>query len=171
MERSLTQISQGITEDEAAIKRFMEDVLRMKTDLVSLTRLIVEEKPHLILPHWKVLSDIKTSLTSLSIPCDDLTELIPDSTTSEDSNVIYDTVDEKDALEQNSDEAVMEEVSSPDNVASPSLPDTVPTANEANVTSAATIPKFNWASKAVVQKAEVKSFLQIQEEEKNVKSS
>lgn len=149
----------------------MEDVLRMKTDLVSLIRLIVEEKPHLILHHWKALSDIKTSLTSLSIPYEDLTELIPDSTTSEDSNVIYDAVDEKEALEQDSDEAVMEEVSSPDNVAIPSVPDTMPTANEANVTSAATIPKFNWASKVVVQKAEVKSFRQIQEEEKNVKSS
>ncbi len=180
LERSLTQISQGITEDDAAIKRFMEDVLRMKAELVSLTRLIEEEQPPLILPFGKMLGDIVASLTSLSVPCDDLMELLPDSTTSEPSHVLEDVVvDGKEtSLEVDSGEAGIEEASSSFSMDMPSVPETSPTANETNVTSAAptstAAPKFNWASKVVseVQKAEVKSFRQILEEEKqNVKSS
>lgn len=180
LERSLTQISQGITEDDAAIKRFMEDVLRMKAELVSLTRIIEEEQPSLILPFGKMLGDIVASLTSLSVPCDDLMELLPDSTTSEPSHVLEDVVvDGKEtSLEVDSGEAGIEEASSSFSMDMPSVPETSPTANETNVTSAAptstAAPKFNWASKVVseVQKAEVKSFRQILEEEKqNVKSS
>jgi hypothetical protein len=133
-----------------------------------------------MLAFGKMLRDIVASLAFLSIPCDDLMELIPDSTTSERSHVLADVVaDGKEtSLEVDSGEAGIEEASSSVSMDMPSIPETLPTANETNVTSATptgtALPKFNWASKVVssVQKAEVKSFRQIQEEEKqNVKSS
>ncbi len=166
-------MSQCISEDNGAIKHFLEEVHRMKNELVSLTQLIVEDQPPLILPYVKVLSDIEASLISLSVPCDDLSELIPDSTANEVAVVSdHATVDSMEVEVDDGEKYVVP--SSPVSDVTPTATDAVPAVSEGNVTSTKTaMPKFNWASKVLssVSKPEVKSLREIQEEEKNDKSS
>lgn len=174
LERSLAQMSLCISEDNGAIKHFLDEVQRMKNELVSLTRLIVEDQPPLILPYVKVLSDIEASLFSLSIPCDDLSELIPDSTSTNEVSVVSDHA-AVDSMELEVDDGEKDAVpSSPVSDVTPTATDALPGVSEGNATSTVSaMPKFNWASKVLssVPKPEVKSLREIQEEEKNDKSS
>lgn len=163
LERSLAQITQCVSEDNDAVKHFLDDAIQMKNELVFVTQRLVNDNESLILPHLKLLKDIESSLCSLTIPCEDLSELIPDST---------DAVDLLDKpVDSNLNETVEAnkcEQSNPDKSVSPTEPKPLIEMKPAAETAA--MPKFSWASK-VPLKFEAKGLREIQEEEKVVKNS
>lgn len=165
LERSLAQITQCVSEDNDAVKHFLDDAIQMKNEIVFVTRRLVNDHETLILPHLKLLKDIESSLCSLTIPCEDLSELIPCSTDAVDlldkpvDLNLNETVEANECKQSNLDELVSTTKPQP-------VIETKPAAETT------TMPKFSWASKVPLnKKSEVKGLREIQEEEKVVKNS
>jgi hypothetical protein len=179
LERSLGEITQYVSEENNAVEHLLKEVLRMKNELVSLTRRVAEDQPTHIMPHRSLLKDIEAALISLTIPCDDLSELIPAAADPTDKMVDLldlptEDLDAEEEEPQHSFELNKCEPSSDvaEDVVT-TIADLTPVIETKTTPVATAVPKFSWASKFSVpsQKAEVKSLIQIQEEEKNARNS